>query len=413
MLTPPTLPPPIRAFNALGRGLWQLGLRGRLDPEQLIRAAQKNTGLGDFGAGPYRKDLDVLVDALEREAHLTSFGRFIVRRQLVEGLEIQLQVQDWFRRHPEIAQQKIERPIVIIGMPRTGTTILHELFALDPQVRVPESWEVARPCPPPDAATFERDPRIKRMEKHLDGFEKVIPDVRRIHRMGARLPQECVAITGYAFNGMMWPVLFRIPSYARWLQEEADFGPAYRFHRRFLQLLQWRNPRTRWVLKSPGHLWRLQALMTEYPDACLVQTHRDPLKIESSNTSLTTVFRKMASDHVDPHEIAQEWSGYLMHALNDSHRVRASGAIPPAQALDVQFRAFMKEPAIVMRNIYGRFELDCPAGMDARIAQYIKDNPADKHGVHAYHWEDTGLDYAAEREKARPYQEYFQVQSEF
>lgn len=413
MLQPPTLPLPIRTFNATGRVLRNAGLRNRLDPYDLIHAARKKTRLDDFGSGPHADNLGFLVDALEQEAHLTSFGRFVVRKQLLEGLQIQLQVQDWFKRHPEIAEQRIERPIVIIGMPRTGTTILHELFALDSQIRVPESWEVAHPTPPPEAASYERDPRIKLMEKHLKGFEQVIPDVRRIHRMGARLPQECVAITSYVFNGMMWPVLFRIPSYVRWLQEEADFSGAYRFHRRFLQLLQWRHPRTRWVLKSPGHLWSLRALMNEYPDACLVQTHRDPLKIESSNTSLTTVFRKMATDQVDPHEIAREWSGYLMHALNASHRIRAGGLIPGAQAVDVQFRTFMADPAIVMRVLYEGFGLTYPADMDARIAAYVRDNPADKHGVHAYRWEDTGLEYAAEREKARAYQEYFKVQSEF
>lgn len=413
MLTPPTLPLPIRAFNAAGRGLRQIGLRGRLDPDGLIRAARRSAGLEDFGEGPHAQALGILVDALEREASLTSFGRFIARRQLLLGLTTQLEVQDWFNRHPEIAQQKIERPIVIIGMPRTGTTILHELFALDPQIRVPESWEVAKPCPPPETASYERDPRIRDMEKHLDGFEKVIPDVRRIHRMGARLPQECVGITGYVFSGMMYPVLFRIPGYARRQQGAADYAGAYRFHRRFLQLLQWRHPKTRWVLKSPGHLWSLAALMREYPDACLVQTHRDPLKIESSNTSLTTVFRKMATDAVDPHGIAREWSEYLMHALNNSLQVRTSGAIPATQAMDVQFKAFMADPSTTMREIYRYYSLEYPAGTDEKIAQYIRDNPADKHGVHAYHWEDTGLDYATEREKARAYQEYFGVQSEF
>lgn len=413
MLAPPTLPLPIRAFNAAGRSLRALGLRHRLDPAELVRAARRKTGLSDFGDGPYLRELGILCDALEHEARLTAFGRFLVRQQLLLGLTTQLEVQDWFTRHPEIAQQKIERPIVIIGMPRTGTTILHELFALDPQIRVPESWEVAKPCPPPEAAGYVLDPRIKLMEKHLRSFEKVIPDVRRIHRMGARLPQECVGITGYVFIGMMYPVLFHIPTYARRQQGDADFAGAYRFHRRFLQLLQWRAPRSRWVLKSPGHLWSLKALIAEYPDACLVQTHRDPLKIESSNTSLTTVFRKMASDEIDPHGIAREWSEYLMYALNSSLGVRASGAIPVTQAMDVQFTDFMADPAAATREIYRRFGLAYPADMDAKIADYVRDNPADKHGKHSYHWEDTGLDYTAEREKARPYQEHFKVASEF
>ncbi|HQR04909.1 MAG: sulfotransferase [Proteobacteria bacterium] len=413
MLIPPRLPLPLRTFNTLGSAARALGIyRNRLAPERLIAAAQQQTLLTDFGAGPFLGEMEILVDALEREARLSSLGRILARDYLLKSLKTQLQIQDWFNRHPEIADQPIVAPVFIIGMPRTGTSILHELMALDDHNRVPQSWEVNAPCPPPESARYTSDPRIAEMEKQYRGLDALLPAIRLMHRQGSQLPQECVAITAHVFAGMMLPTLYHIPSYTRWLHHEADMAPYYRFHRRFLQLLQWRNPRQRWVLKSPGHQWSLAALVTEYPDARLIQTHRDPLKVLSSVTRLVTAMRCLASDHVDPRAVAREWAAYHAEALDSSWRVRESGALAGHTLIDTRFQDFMTDQAGTVRGIYDRLGLPWPAELDSAIRRYVADHPAGAHGGPGHRFEDLGLDATTERTRVAGYQNYFAVPSE-
>ena len=164
-----------------------------------------------------------------------------------------LQLTEYHRANPGISTGPIERPIFIIGMGRSGTTILHELMALDENLRVPLTWEVDNPFPPPETDSYRSDPRIARTQKTLDRSDLILPDFKRIHRMGASLPQECVRFTTGEFLSLIYWTTHNVPDYARWLMNEADVAPAYRYHRRFLQLLQWRHPASQWVLKSPGN----------------------------------------------------------------------------------------------------------------------------------------------------------------
>jgi hypothetical protein len=413
MLHIPPSPLPLRAINRIGGAISATGLgRAGLEPDELIAAAQKQAGLTDFGEGPYRGALQTLCAALESEANLSFIGRHLVRQQLLNGLKLQLQLQDWFRRHPEIADEKIEQPLVIIGMPRTGTTILHELLTLDPANRNPLFWEVAYPFPPPESATYTTDPRIARQQRELDFSHYIMPGVQGMHRMGSQLPQECVAVTAYVFTSMLYSTIFRIPSYTRWLEHGADHAAAFRFHRRFHQLLQWRCKAKRWVVKSPGHLWTLPALLNEYPDARLIQTHRDPLKILSSLTSLSAVLRQAYATRIDTAEFAREWSDTCAFALNASLAARKSGAVNPERIIDLQFSDLMRNPAAYVQSIYERFALPFPPQMAKAIGDYIAANPSDKHGGHKHSFADTGLDLAAERARVRDYQEYFGVASD-
>jgi hypothetical protein len=400
-------------MNAVGRSLRRLGVPlVSLDEEALLAAARKHTGLSDFGSETFREGMRRLIRSLEEEAELSTLGRFIARTEFLMFLENRLRIQEWRRKHPEIAQVKIERPIFIVGMPRTGTTILHEVLAQDPRVRVPMTWEVDRPCPPPASATYTTDARIAEIQKNLDRSESLIPDFKRMHPMGAELPQECVRITAYEFASMIFETTYRIPGYARWLYDEADLAPAYALHRRVLQHLAWRCPRERWVLKSPGHLWAIEDLMREYPDACLVQTHRDPLKIIASLTSLVSVLRTMASDRVDRLEIAREWADTVRAGLESSVRARQRGVVPAGQIIDIQFREFMRDPLAVIRTIYERCGLELTPDAEGRMRAFLAANPDDKHGKHTYRFADTGLDLGAERERSATYQKFFDVPSE-
>jgi hypothetical protein len=415
MFVAPQSPLPIRFINGAMRATNQLGFaRVNLTPDSLIETAKRKTGLDDFGEGPFRENLDLLLDSLEREAYLTPVGRVLTREVLITALSKQLQLQDWFKRFPEIADEKVTTPLIIIGMPRTGTTILHELMALDPNNRTPLFWEVEAPFPPPETSTYHNDSRIARSASHIKLSHYLMPGVEGMHRMGAQLPQECVSITADVFASMLYNTIYRIPTYAKWLAEKADMAPIYRYHRRMHQLLQWRCPAQRWVIKSPAHLWSIEALLREYPDAKLVQTHRDPLRIVSSLVSMTSVMRSAYErGGIDVDDLAQEWSNSCTFALNASLKTRASGAIDSRQIVDIQFGAFMKSAEAEVERIYAAFGFEFTPAFAQRIRDYLKNNSAEKHGGHKHQFSDTGLDYERERAKVKAYQDYFGVPSEF
>lgn len=408
MLVVPRLPIAVRVFNAVARPFTGILPQLSLDSDALLRAAERSTGLEDFGDPWFREGLDTLTRALVDEAELTPLGRILVRADLVMSLENRLRLEDWRSRHPEIADEKIERPLVVIGMARTGTTILHNLLARDRRNRVPMTWEVDHPFPPPESATRDDDPRIAEVDARLDRVDELIPDFKKMHPMGALHPQECVRILSNELASMIYELSFHVPSYRSWLHEQADLRPAYRGHRRMLQHLQWRHP-GRWVLKSPCHLWHLDAFLSEYPDALLVQTHRDPLSILSSLTSLATTLRAMYGARVAPVEIAREWAELNADALNASVDARESQLVDPSRVIDIQFRELVRDPIGTVKRVYDFAGIEMTEEATDAIKAHWDENPADKHGKHAHRFSETGLDLETERDRVRRYQDYFDV----
>lgn len=380
--------------------------------ESLVAAAQEQTGHDDLGEDSWQEGLDRLLHALEHEAALNDLGRAIVTGELTGYLATRLGIVAERARHPEIADADVVPPIVIVGQGRTGTTILYDLLAQDPETRVPLTWEVERPFPPPETATYETDPRIDEVEATQAAVDLVIPGFRTMHPLGARLAQECVRITGVDFRSMIFPTQYRVPSYARWLLDEADMASAYRWHRMFLQHLQSRHPTRRWVLKSPGHIWCLGALLDEYPDAILVQTHRDPLRIIASLGSLVSTLRSLASDSTSIPEAAAEFADYIVDGLDRSVVARSDGTIAPGQVLDVQFAEFMADPLATVASLAERLGAPLSADVEQRMRAFLAANPQDKHGGHRYTFAATGLDEATLRARVRRYQEAFAVPSE-
>jgi hypothetical protein len=407
---PTRLPLTVRVFNQLARPFARTLLP--LDARSLLATASRRAKLDDFGDDGFREPLSRLLASLDGEAGLTPLGRVIARTELTRWLQNRLEMADWRRRHPEIANERIERPLFVIGMGRTGTTILHDLLAQDPESRVPHTWELARPCPPPELAHADDDPRIAEVDQELNGTDRLIPEFKKMHPMGARLPQECVSITSHEFSSMIHQTEYRIPSYYSWLHDKQDLAPVYRAHRRFLQHLQWRWPAKRWVLKSPGHLWAIHTLLGEYPDARMVQTHRDPLKVVASLSSLIEMLRSMTSWQFDRGEIAREWMEQIAVALDRSVDVRQSGVIDPAHIVDIQFGELMREPFTAIRRLYERFEMPYSDDVEARMRRYLAENSVDKHGGHRYRWSDTGIDTGEARARFRRYVEYFGVEEE-
>ncbi len=411
MIEAPKLPTPVRVLNTVGRPFERLLPALSLDPERLELAAQEQTGLQDFGDDRYRTGLERLTADLDRQGLLHSLGRSITRRRLIGTLAMRLQLQDWRKRHPELKDEKVERPIVFMGMGRTGTTILHDLMAQDPRNRVPMTWETDAPCPPPEAASYDSDPRIAAHDLQSAQVEKLIPGFRSMHPMGALLPQECVQLLQPTFACMTFQITYHVPEYSRWLHEDADLEGAYAYHRSFLQHLQSRKP-GRWVLKSPCHLWHIEALLAEYPDAVCIQTHRDPVKIAASLTSLGTTLHAMCARPAPVHEIARHWSHWNQVAYDRGMKARDDGRVDAGRILDVNFQDFMGSPFETIRRIYGFAELDFDAETEERMRAFLAANPDDKHGKHSYRFADTGLDAATEREQVREYQERFAIPSE-
>jgi len=383
-----------------------------LDADRLLAQAREATDLDDLGEDTWREGLERFLAALQAEAALNEIGLQIASGETLLYLTNRLRLTDFHRRHPEIGRADVTPPIFIVGQGRTGTTILHDLLAQDPAHRVPLTWEVDRPLPPPETATYESDPRIDEVQAQLDMTELVIPGFKAMHPIGARHAQECVRITAADFRSMIFPTQYRVPSYARWLLEEADMAPAYRWHRRFLQVLQSRHRAERWVLKSPGHVWCLGELLAEYPNALLVQTHRDPLRIIASVASLRTTLRQLASDDPSTAADAAEFAEYLIDGLDRSVAVRESGVVPAARVVDVQFAAFMADPFATIGEIYGRLGLELTREAESRMRAFLAENPQDKHGRHRYAFADTGLDEPEWRARARRYQQHFDVPSE-
>jgi hypothetical protein len=407
------LPLTIRAFNSVFGALGGLGRQLiSLQPEKLLKAASRETGLEDFGSDYFRQPLARLCASLEQDAQLTGLGRMIARQDILRLLRNRLMLEDTFRRHPEIGEQRIVAPVFILGMPRTGTTSLHELMALDPQFRVPLSWEAAYPFPPPESASYRSDPRIDKVARELAQVERLLPEFRYMHPMGAELPQECVAFFAHDFVSMIFDVQFRLSQYQDWLIRE-DMSEVFRNHRRWLQLLQWKKPGDTWVLKSPQYLWNIDDMLREYPDARVIQTHRDPVKVAMSIASLTATLRSLASAQVDLPEVTRHYVELLDYGTGKTMAARERGQLDAGRVIDVQFADFRRDPLEVVQRIYAHLGFTLDAQSAAAMRRFLDAGAeSERHGRHRYDIVASGIDLRAERARFGAYQRAYAIPDE-
>jgi hypothetical protein len=403
----------LRIANAVGRGLEQIGVGPlALDADSLLAQARQRTGLDDFGNEAFLEPLRVLTRAFEEEAHFTPVGRWLAREEVRNHLEGRLRILDTLRRQPEILEQRIERPIFITGPGRSGTSILHQVLSEDPELRGLLHWEALYPCPPPEPATHASDPRIAKGDREVWRWEKIAPRYKAMHEGGGAVPQEDDFLYDFEFLSDHLGGLYDVPSFSGWLAR-VDRRRAFEMHRDVLKILQWKIPTKQWVLKSPTHMANLEPLFAVYPDALVVQTHRDPLKVVASMASLRTTLYWMRSDRVDPLAMAKTSAQGIQLMLDRVAQLRDAGVAPPEQFADMQFHEFTSDPIGVVRQVYERFDMVLSAVAAERMLAYLEAKPRDRgHGLHRYSLEGMGLDPEALRAQYAAYQKRYDVPSE-
>ena len=377
-----------------------------LQTDTLLAAGRRRANEHDFEDMTFLEGLNRLVHSLVTEARLNLLGRIVARESIVSHLANRLRLEQDRRRYPDLAAQQIHRPLVITGLPRSGSTLLHGLLAQDPANRVPQMWEMLAPSPPPEGETYEFDPRIAITESHLRWFERLVPEFKKIHPLGARLPEECVVILSHSFLSSQFCSMYVVPSYQRWMRSQSLL-PAYRLHRHFLQQLQWHCSSERWVLKAPAHLSALEELCAVYPDVGVIMTHREPLEVLASEASLHTVLRQTFSDSVDPAAVGREMTELTAAEIRAGLETRDHDCALPERFLDVRYRDLVKDPIGAVRRVYTHFDIPFTTIAEARMRRYMAETPKDKHGAHVYSLTQFGLNPDQERERYREYRERF------
>jgi hypothetical protein len=400
-----SLPLGVRILDAADRIARRAGLLRRpLSAMELIRAAQRATGLADFGEQGFEAALDMLLRSCEAEAGLSAFGRMAMRWDALRFLSNLLLLREAETRMPAILGQRIERPIFIIGMPRSGTTFLHSLLAADPFNRVARCWETIYPCVARENAA--RLARFK-VDLQLAGFTALTPEFRSLHPITAVSPQECTEITGHVFMSCRFDTTHEVPSYRRWLDRTGHLA-AFRFHKRFLQHLQHRKGPGRWVLKCPDHVFALDAIRSIYPDAGFVVMHRNPVEVLASVARLTEILRLPFARRVDRRQIGRQVSEqWALGAEILTKAGRGSGA--EDSVFHVKFASFVADPVGCVAALYDRFGMSFDEAAAARVRTLVAAHPNGGYGRNKGRLEDYGLDAGTERRRYRDYQACFDV----
>jgi hypothetical protein len=362
---------PVRLFNGFGALLEKTRIpSNRMFAADLIETAKQRCGLDDFGDGEFFDALSQLLESCQDEAGLNLVGKIALKTDVLETLCTRLQIE-WDRQlYPEIARQKIREPVFIVGLPRSGTSVLHRLLGADPEHRFPMMWEVRSPSPP--THHYEKR-RIQRAKQSCNFFNWLVPTFRYVHTVGAEIPQECVSLMTPTFLSDQFDAMYYVPSYRAWFFQQ-DLQPAYEYHRRFLQHLQFRQTARRWILKAPTHMFAMPALLSVYPDALFVQTHRTPVDAMASVSSLVTILRSAFSDAVDPCIVYREAVDYWSETMDKFLRER--DRLANTRICDIQYEEIRREPIRAVQRVYEFFgwslSREAERNMRALIASQAK-----------------------------------------
>ena len=384
----------------------------RLDADALMTAAAAQVGLDDFGSMDFVERLEVLLGALETEAGLSPMGRVSAAGMLSGLLVNRLLLTDLLARHPEIHDVEIVRPIVIAGLPRTGTTHLHNLISADPALRSLPYWESVQPVPFPaeaDAAGTDADPRLARTEMALGAMDVLLPHFKRMHEMTTWHVHEEIQLLAIDISTMLFDTMAPMPTWREYYLSH-DQTPHYEYMKTVLKAMQWLRGGERWILKSPQHLEQFGPLISTFPDATVLVTHRDPVSVMVSMSTMVAYSGRTSLEPMDPTRIAGYWADRLETMLNAAMRDRH--LLPAGQSMDILFGDFMADDVGTVRRIYDLAGQPLPPASEAAIQDYIAGHERERHGKVVYEPERLGLDLAARREAMRPYSERFGVPDE-
>ena len=370
------------------------------DADELEDGACAATGLEDFGSPYYREGLERIVDALNTEADLNDMGRVIQHATISNALIQRLKIEDTYSRHPEIDDQVVGGPVFVIGLPRTGTTALSQLVAADPQFRSLRMWESQAPTPPPEAATQHTDPRIAQAEAGLKMLDDMFPLMKTLYNSEPTAPTECQDLMGMSFRTFHFDGAVRAPRYLAWLMD-CDMRETYTFHRRVLKLLQWHCPPALWHLKTPVHMFALDALVEAYPNAKFLWSHRDPAKVMGSVCSLIQYVRSWSSDRNDPEELGAEQVDSWVEAVRRAMDFRAR--MGHERFADVSFADLQTDPVHTLQTSYERLGLSFTQATSDSVEQWAKGHTPGSRGAHDYDLADYGLTPAGVRARFADY----------
>jgi len=369
--------------------------------DELLAEAIEKTGHSDFGPGDFREGLDVLLESLERDADLSPATDRDVIGALRRRLANRLAVEAWYREHPEIADLRVSGPVDITGLPRTGTTALAIMMSLDPQFRALRGWEQAQPCPPPLIEDEATDPR--RLSFVRD-YEQVNPEIRAMHIYDPDATLEDTELLGMAFHAQQYTM--PIYGYHGWWRN-ADLTATFAYHRRLVKLLQSRRPPDRWLFKAPHHKFHLEAIVSAYPDARFVMTHRDPAKVVPSWASLVSAIFPAADGVHDLHRLGREISDHLRAGMHSALAARSQ--LGEDRFLDVHHRELAADPIGTLQRIYDWLGLEWPAPVQRTVRAWCDANRSGAHGAHRYTAEQFGLSAAQLRSDYDFYIRHFDV----
>jgi hypothetical protein len=401
---PPNAAEILSAMAAMADGI-------RLEPDALMEDAAAKTGLSDFGSDGFREPLDVLCNAFQTEAPLSGPGVVSQHALFVQLLSNRLLVENLLRRHPEIQDVRIAAPIIVCGLPRTGTTHLHNLMAADPALRSLPYWESLEPVLPDSErpAPGEPDPRLARTEAALDFINSAMPYFKRMHEMTVDHVHEEIQLLAIDFSTMLFETTSAMPTWRDYYLAH-DQIPHYEYLRAVLKVLQWLRGGERWVLKSPQHIEQFPALRATFPDATFVVTHRDPVSVTTSVATMITYTARLSHERVDPHFIGGYWADRIQRMLRSCADER--DVLPADQSVDVHFDEFMADDVAMVERIYelaGQPMTDAARGA---MQSFMDDHPRGKFGGIIYDLADFGLDASERRDALRFYTDRFAVTAE-
>ncbi len=384
----PYRPLPIALLNGAGKLINRIGFSPKLDIHTLIAAAKRKTGLTDFGDEWFLEPLRVLIESTNNEAQLTMLGLMIQKGRLVDALANRLRIEAICKKHPEITDIDLGNIIVIAGLQRTGTTTLHRLLAADSDMRSLISWEALNPVPLENEKPGEPTDRIKKAKLAEKGLAYLAPEFFAIHPVEFDAPEEDILLLDLSFMTQSPEAIMHVPTYAKWL-EENDCTKAYEHLKKTLQVLHFQHPAKNWVLKTPHHMEYLDTLLNVFPEAKIIQTHRDPQKTMGSFCSMVAHGRGVFSDNVDAKEVARHWTRKVERMMRLSIQVREQ--YNNNSFLDVSYYDLVKDPIFELEKIYHFAGIEFTEAARKAAKETKNRNKQNRYGRHVYHLTDFDL----------------------